>query len=111
MHRTLSAVFVAAISLASIGAAQADALTTGIINPNGTKQTGGPLTVSHPSTGHYIITLTNYTGAAICLFNAIGDVTRISSAGFGSKTCDVQFTNKRAKAADELFTFYAYPPS
>ena len=102
---------VGAISVIGAGVAQADSLTTGLVNADGSKQTNGPYTVSHPATGHYIITLTNYTGAAICMFNAIGGPTYIRSAGFGSKTCDVSFGNKKGVATNVLFSFYPAPVS
>lgn len=102
---------VSAISFVGVASAQADALTTGLINPDGSKQTNGPYTVSHPGIGHYIIKLTNYTGSAICLFNVIGGPTYIRSAGFGSKTCDIAFGNKKDAATNVLFSFYAAPVS
>ena len=73
----------AAISLISVGVAQADSLTSGIVNADGSKGTNGPYSVSHPTTGRYVITLTNYTGAAICMFNVIGGPTYIRSVIVG----------------------------
>jgi len=102
---------VAAISVIGVGAAQADSLTSGIVNADGSKGTNGPYSVSHPTTGRYVITLTSYTGAAICMFNVIGGPTYIRSVIFGSKTCDVTFGNKKGSQTNVLFSFYAAPVS
>lgn len=107
---TLAAVAASLIVAGTTAAYAADPVVTGIINPDGTKQTNGAYTVSHPGTGHYVITLTNYAGAAICVVNVIGGPTYVRSAGFGSKTCDISFGNKKGAPTNVLFTFHSANP-
>lgn len=110
MKRSIIAFTAAALSFAG-SAALADSLTTGIINADGTKQGSGPFTVSHPSAGRYVITLTSYTGVPVCLFNAIGPLTDVVGLGINTKICDVTFVNKKGKPTDTLLVFFAAPRS
>jgi hypothetical protein len=110
MKSILQATAAAAIALFGIQAASADTLTTGVINPDGSKQGNGPYTVSHPTAGRYIITLTNFTGTPVCVFNVIGLPTSVVGLGISTKTCDVTFVKKK-KPTSVLFTFFAAPVS
>jgi hypothetical protein len=111
MKRIVIAGIFVASSLIGAVAANADVLTTGVIAANGTKQSNGPFTVTHPSTGRYLITLTSYTGTPLCMVNAIGMATNVGGLFVNTKTCDVRFVNKKNKATDILFTFFAAPLS
>jgi hypothetical protein len=107
-----TAALAATLSLAAMGGARADSLLTGAVNADGTRQnTGAPYTVSHPSTGRYILTFTNYTGIPYCLYNVIGANTHVTSEGISTKTCDVTFVNKKGSATNYLFVFFAAPRS
>lgn len=109
--------FIAATTLASAAAAQdvneaggTQKPVGGVINANGTPQISPTqFTVSHPSTGRYIITFNkSFPKSAVCTVMPIGNSVRVVSAGVNTKTCDVIFySNSSNVAADTLFTFVA----
>jgi len=105
----LSAALIGASLIA--GAAQA-AEVAGAINANGSKQvSSAAYHVSHPGTGHYIITFTTaFPGPyATCLFMPVGAVTAVSGLTEKTKSCDVTFINSSGKLTNVLFNFLAVP--
>jgi len=102
---------VAAGCMGFAGQAAAESIVGGAVNANGTVQ-GSPTsyTVSHPSTGRYILTFTSaITPNAECIFQGIGAAVRVAGLGESSTTCDVTFakTTKTGAAVDTLFNFIA----
>jgi len=107
----LSTVLLSAAMLASAGAAQATEIA-GAINPNGSRQVASSAYhVSHPGTGHYIITFTTAFPSpyATCLFMPVGGVYAASGLTEKTTSCDVTFISTSGKLTNVLFNFLALP--
>jgi hypothetical protein len=93
------------------GQASAESIVGGAVNANGTVQgTPTSYTVTHPSTGRYILMFTSpITPNAECIFQGIGLAVRVAGLGESSTECDVTFakTTKKGAAVDTLFNFIA----
>jgi hypothetical protein len=93
------------------GQASAESIVGGAVNANGTVQgTPTSYTVSHPSTGRYILTFTSaITPNAECIFQGIGLAVRVAGLSETSTVCDVTFakTTKTGAAVNTLFNFIA----
>ncbi len=104
---------VAAGGLGFAAQASAESIVGGAVNANGTVQ-GAPTsyTVTHPSTGRYILTFNSaITPNAECIFQGIGVAVRVAGLGETSTTCDVTFAKitkaGAGPAVDTLFNFIA----
>ena len=109
--RILGAAIFCAVQMAFAAPAWA-APTTGAINADGTKQVASAkYTVSHPGTGHYIVTFkVPYTPIPICTVNPLpnvyGQVITVQAIFETSTTCEFYFANG-ASPFDAVFNFMA----
>ena len=96
------------------GASAQAAEVAGAINANGSRQVASSAYhVSHPGTGHYIITFTTPFPSpyATCLFMPVGGGLATSGLTETTKSCDVTFINGSGKLTNVLFNFLAVPTS
>lgn len=98
--------------LLAAGSAWAAGPISGVVNANGTVQ-GSPtsFTVSHPSTGKYVITFaTAFSPNPNCVFQPVGSQVFVDGLGENSNSCTVVFetiSKKQPKGSDTLFVFDA----
>lgn len=109
MRNSVIAAAIATVTLMSAnGYAQADDvfLITGPISANGTPQVpSNTYTVSHPGTGHYVITFAPWvfhTSIPSCMIVPLGGVA-VNSLHENVSYCDIQLS------ADTIFNFMAAP--
>jgi hypothetical protein len=106
----LSTILLGAGMLTAAGVQAAE--VAGAINANGSRQVASSAyRVSHPGTGHYIITFTTAFPSpyATCLYMPVGGIYAASGLRETTKSCDVTFINSSGKLTNVLFNFLAVP--